>query len=148
MRAPYQILSIPYRYKNKTIEFCIFHRTDCEMWQFVSGGGEDDETPFEAAKRETLEETGSSTDNLIQLTCIAHIPVDAVLKNRRAHWDKSIYVIPEYSFAFECDKDPILSCEHDKFLWLGYEDARKMLKWDSNKVAMYEVKERLRIEYQ
>lgn len=140
MRAPYQIISIPYRIKNNIIEFCVMHRSDSSMWQFISGGGEDSETPLDTAKRETFEEYGINPINIFKLTSMAYIPIDAVLKNRRTHWDKDIYVIPEYTFAFECENDPKLSNEHDKFVWVPYNEARNILKWDSNKVAMYEIK--------
>ena len=47
--------------------------------------------------------------------------------------------MPEYSFAFECDLEPRLSNEHTEYKWLTYDEARKLLKWDSNKIAMYEI---------
>ena len=140
MREPYQILSIPYRIVDKQPLFCIFRRADSSYWQFIAGGGENGETPIEAAKRETIEEMGVEPKNIKQLTCIAYVPVEVVAESRRQHWDKNTYVIPEYSFAFECDSDPTLSLEHIGYKWLTYDEARKLLKWDSNKVAMYEIK--------
>ena len=56
---------------------------------------------------------------------------------------ENIFVIPDYSFAFECNADPTLSREHCEYKWLPYNDVRKLLKWDSNKVAMYEIMCRL-----
>lgn len=140
MREPYQILSIPYRIVDGTPLFCIFRRADSSYWQFIAGGGENGETPIEAAKRETIEEMGVEPKNIKQLTCIAYVPAEVVAESRRQHWDKNTYVIPEYSFAFECDSDPTLSLEHIEYKWLTYDEARKLLKWDSNKVAMYEIK--------
>ena len=52
MREPYQILSIPYRIVNDTTLFCIFHRTNGDYWQFIAGGGENNEKPIQAALRE------------------------------------------------------------------------------------------------
>ena len=140
MREPYQILSIPYRIVDGTPLFCIFRRADSSYWQFIAGGGENGETPIEAAKRETIEEMGVEPKNIKQLTCIAYVPAEVVAESRWQHWDKNTYVIPEYSFAFECDSDPTLSLEHIEYKWLTYDEARKLLKWDSNKVAMYEIK--------
>ena len=140
MREPYQILSIPYRIVDGKPLFCIFRRTDSNYWQFIAGGGENGETPIEAAKRETFEEIGVEPKIIQQLTCIAYVPAEVVAESRRQHWDKNTYVIPEYSFAFECDSDPTLSLEHIEYKWLTYDEARKLLKWDSNKVAMYEIK--------
>lgn len=40
MRAPYNVLVLPYMInENKTL-FCIFKRQDMQIWQFVAGGGE------------------------------------------------------------------------------------------------------------
>ena len=58
MRAPFQILAIPYRIVDGTPMYCVFHRADHDQWQFIAGGGEDNETPLAAAKRETFEEGG------------------------------------------------------------------------------------------
>ena len=67
MRAPFQILAIPYKYQNDTLLYCILHRSDYDQWQFIAGGGEDKETPEDAAKREIREEGGISVDNIILL---------------------------------------------------------------------------------
>lgn len=143
MREPYQILSIPYRIVDDTSLFCIFRRADSKYRQFIAGGGENGESPIEAAIRETRKEIGVKPNNIKQLTCISYVPAEVIAESRRQHWDKNIYVIPEYSFAFECDSDPTLSLEHIEHKWLTYDEARKLLKWDSNKVAMYEIKCRL-----
>ena len=139
MREPYQILSIPYRIVDGTPLFCIFRRADSSYWQFIAGGGENGETPIEAAKRETIEEIGVEPKNIKQLTCIAYVPAEVIAENKRQHWDKNTFVIPEYSFAFECNLKPTLSNEHTEYKWLTYDEARKLLKRDSNKVAMYEI---------
>lgn len=140
MREPYQILSIPYRIVDGKPFFCIFRRTNSNYWQFIAGGGENGETPIEAVKRETIEEIGVEPINIKQLTCIAYVPAEVIAESRRQHWNKNVYVIPEYSFAFQCDLEPVLSNEHNEYKWLTYDEARKLLKWDSNKVAMYEIK--------
>ena len=145
MREPYQILSIPYRIVDGTPLFCIFHRADISYWQFIAGGGENGETPIKAAIRETREEIGIEPKNIMQLNSIAYVPAEVITESRRKHWDKNTCVIPEYCFAFECDKEPILSNEHTEYKWLTYEEAQKLLKWDSNKVAMYEIKCKLEL---
>ena len=139
MREPYQILSIPYRVVDGKLLFCILRRADSSYWQFIAGGGENGETPIEAAIRETREEIGVELKNIKQLTCIAYVPAEVIAESKRQHWDKNTYVIPEYSFAFECDSEPLLSNEHSEYKWLTYDEARKLLKWDSNKIAMYEI---------
>mgnify|MGYP004546364135 CR=1 FL=1 len=143
MRAPFQILAVPYRFIENELYFCVFRRADSNVWQFVAGGGEDNENPIQAALREIKKETDVTAEKLTELKSVAFVPVEIVTETMRAHWDKNIFVIPEYSFAFECNADPTLSREHSEYKWLPYNDARKLLKWDSNKVAMYEAMCRL-----
>ena len=66
MREPYQIISIPYRIVNDTTLFCIFHRTNGDYWQFIAGGGENNEKPIDTALREIKEETGLPVIGLIK----------------------------------------------------------------------------------
>ena len=62
-----------------------------------------------------------------------------------APWPEDLYVVPEYCFAVNTGGTEIrLSSEHDKFEWLGYEAAHERLTWDSNRVALWELQERLR----
>ena len=143
MRAPYQILAIPYRIHADCIQFCVLHRADCDQWQFVAGGGEDAETPIEAAKREIFEEYGLPAALPTQLTSMCHIPADVISPQRRIGWPADTFVIPEYAFSFQADSDPTLSDEHDRFTWLSFAEALQLLQWDSNRTALYELKHRL-----
>lgn len=143
MRAPFQILAVTYRFIKGELCFCVFRRADSDIWQFIAGGGEDNEKPIDTALREIKEETGVTAEKLTELKCVAFVPAEVVAEQMRTHWKKDNFVIPEYSFAFECIADPKLSCEHSEYRWLPYNDARKLLKWDSNKVAMYEIMCRL-----
>lgn len=128
MREPYQVLSIPYKIIDGEIVFCIFKRASSNYWQFIAGGGENGETPTQAAKRETAEEIGIEPTNIKQLTCIAYVPAEVIAENLRQRWSENIVVIPEYSFAFKCDREPTLSHEHIEYKWLTYDEARKLLK--------------------
>jgi dATP pyrophosphohydrolase len=143
VRAPFQILAIPYRILDGNPIYCIFHRADLDQWQFIAGG-EDLELPFEAAKREAREESGIESDCWIPLESLCHIPITVISERARRHWDPDIYVIPEYSFGFLCTGEIRLSREHAECLWLPYEDAMKRLQWDSNRTALYELNCRIR----
>ena len=143
MRAPFQILAIPYRVLEKNPEYCVFHRADCDQWQFVAGGGENAETPWDAAKREAFEEAGVKSDHWVALESLAYVPVNVISEKHRRHWGQDIYVIPEYAFGFECTADIHLSCEHTECIWLNYDEAIEKLKWDSNRTALYELNARL-----
>ena len=62
-RAKYQVLVIPYHIENGNVKYCIFKRNDMKVWQFIAGGGEDeDETIIISAKREAYEEANIDMD--------------------------------------------------------------------------------------
>lgn len=146
MRAPFQILAIPYRFNGLQPQYCVFHRSDFDQWQFIAGGGEDQETPLEAAKRETFEESGARPGKWLELKSLSYIPAAVISEKHRQHWAKDSYVIPEYAFAFECQEDIKVSCEHTEYLWLAYDEAIRKLQWDSNRTALYELTCRLKLE--
>ncbi len=66
-RAPCQVLVLPYYRTDKATEYAIFRRTDAGYWQGIAGGGEDEETPLPAAKREAQEETSIPAASLYPL---------------------------------------------------------------------------------
>jgi len=138
------ILAIPYRIVDGTPMYCVFHRADHDQWQFIAGGGEDNETPLAAAKRETFEEGGVHSTQWLGLKSLSYIPVTIISEMHRKHWDSSTYVIPEYTFGFECQDDVRLSPEHTDCVWLTYDEANQKLKWDSNRTALYELNCRLK----
>ncbi len=145
MRAAFQILAIPYRIMDGSLFYCVFHRADFDQWQFIAGGGEDDETPLEAAKREAFEEGGIRSDKWIELISLSYIPATVISEKHRQHWSNHPYVIPEYTFGFECKEDITLSHEHTECIWLPYDEAAGKLKWDSNRTALYELNCRLTV---
>ncbi len=101
MRAPYQTLTILYKKENKQIKFAIFYRNSHPIWQFVSGGGEDNETPIETVVREIKEETSLIIDKneIRQLDSRTTIPVLNI--TGKYTWGDSVFVVPEYTFAVE-----------------------------------------------
>ena len=148
MRLPYQTLIIPYKIVNGEPIFCVFHRCAPDIWQFVSGGGEEGEQPPETAYRETWEETGIRAQAILPLTSTAYVPAAFIGPYHRQGWPVPTYVIPEYAFAFEVDADtePTLSEEHTEYTWLTFPEAKAILRFDSNRVAMYELLCRLKGE--
>jgi len=144
MRAPYQVLIIPFRECLAGFEFAVLRRSDTGIWQFVSGGGEDGESHIEAAQREMQEEASLNVDGrLLELDAVATIP--ACVFDDVASWGKDVLMIPEYSFAVDIqDAKLVLSSEHSELRWTSYEQACDLLKWDSNRTALWELTERLR----
>jgi len=142
MRAPFQILVIPFRHTTVGLEFAVLKRSDAGWWQFVAGGGEADERPIQAAERETREETGLKGE-MMPLDSRFSVPKEGFAA--ADSWGDDIYVIPEYCFAVDADgHDVTLSGEHTECCWVNYDRACELLKWDSNRNALWELNARLK----
>lgn len=146
MRQPYQILNLLYKKdENNNLLYGVLLRKKQNVWQFVAGGGEENEAPIQTAKRELKEETGIEIkDNEItKLDAISTIPVVNI--TGEFTWGKNVYVIPEYTFAINATNKKVkISNEHKKIEWLRYENAMKKLEFDSNKTALWELNEKLK----
>ncbi len=142
MRAPFQILVIPFRLTAAGSEFAVLKRSDADYWQFVAGGGEDGETPEQAAQRETEEETGL-INTLAALDSFSTIPKSCFEDEEL--WGPGVFVIPQYCYSVDAGSHEIvLSREHTEFRWVPFDVACKLLKWDSNRNALWELNERLK----
>ena len=147
-RAPLQVLVLPFRrHADAGIEYAVFRRADRvdDCWQGLAGGAETGETAEQAARREMREEAGIAADTpLIRLDAIASVPAD----HFEAHklWGPGVYVVTERAFGVCVPQDCVitLSREHAAYRWLPYAEAAKLLTWDSNKTALWELNERLR----
>ena len=148
-RAKYQVLVIPYRKSDDEVLYCIFQRSDmADCWQFVAGGGEEEDgAPLISARREAFEEAGIPLDaHFIQLETTSSISTEHFPK-ARLHWGERCLVIPEYCFAVELSHKSIrLSDEHTRFAWVDYTTAMKRLQYDSNKVALWELDNKIKLE--
>jgi len=144
-RAPYQVLVFPYWFApDGTLEYCLLKRADTGYWQGVAGGGEDNESPAEAAQRETFEETGIRENfSIFSLSVINAIPVTEFPDSRC--WGDNRFVIPEYCFGIRVNEKTIrLSNEHTEFGWFVYPVAQDQLRYDGNKVALWELDRKAR----
>ena len=146
-----QVLIIPYIKNEEGIKYCIFNRVDAEdnedFWQFVAGGGEDDEKPLEAAIRETWEETGIKESTMFcQLESISYIPTNCFSMERRKEWGMDCLVIPEYKFAVYVRNNNIqISDEHKEYRWVNYDIAVELLKFESNKITLWELDNKIKM---
>ena len=145
-RAPFQVLVLPYRITpDNAVLYALFKREPStgSYWQGIAGGGEDSESPLEAAQRETLEEAGIDPSNeYTKLDSHAMIPVVNVCGFR---WGDDVLVIPEYCFGVKVEEAKLLlSYEHTEYKWLSYSRAMEILHWDSNKGALWELNFRVR----
>ena len=149
-RLPFQVLVYLYRpVGDGRFEYALMQRADRGFWQGIAGGGESKpdgtaETPLEAAQRETLEETGLTPQGpFIQLQTVEPIPVTEFAG--RANWPADLYVVPQHCFGVQASgAEPRLSREHTACRWLPFEEAYRLLKFDGNRTALWELNCRLR----
>ena len=139
MRIPKQVLIIPYRNIDDKIEYCVFKRKDMNAWQWISGGAEDfDKNILESAKRELWEETGIKDVQIQQLELTCKIPVVNIVKD--FIWGEDVFYSEEYAFSVNITNKQIkLSNEHTEYKWVDYSEAKNLLKYDSNKSALWEL---------
>ncbi|MCK4353410.1 NUDIX pyrophosphatase [candidate division WOR-3 bacterium] len=145
-RAPFQVLVLPYRIMtNNEILYAVFKRKSSTggYWQGITGGGKIGESWLEAAKREAFEEAGIKPNNeYIKLDSHTMIPVVNVCGFK---WGEDVLVIPEYCFGVKVEVTELqLSSEHTEYKWLNYSNVSRILQWDSNKSALWELDYRLR----
>ena len=144
-RAPFQVVVYPYRtINNEQIQYALLKRADAGWWQGIAGGGEDQETPLEAARREACEEAG------IPAAC-AFMPLDSmesvpVTEFRNSYlWGEDVYVIPQYCFGVAAqDVQIVISHEHTEYGWFTYEEACTLIKYDGSRTALWELDKRLK----
>jgi dATP pyrophosphohydrolase len=135
-----------YPTQDSEFAYLLLKRSDEGWWQGIAGGGEGSETPLEAAKRETLEETGIPKDSrFLQLITLLPIPATEF---RYSHlWGRKVCVIPQYCFGvLPKEKKIVLSSEHIDYKWLMYEEAYRLVKYEDNKIALWELDKRLKNE--
>ena len=139
MRIPKQVLIIPYRNVDDKIEYCIFKRKDMNVWQWIAGGAEDfDKNILESAKREFWEETKIKDVLIQQLELTCKIPVVNIVKD--FIWGEDVFYSEEYAFSVNITNKQIkLSNEHTEYKWVDYSEAKNLLKYDSNKSALWEL---------
>jgi len=139
------VLVYPYRRTAEAeFEFALFRRADGGWWQGIAGGGEDGETPLDAARREADEEAGLPPDlPVVGLSTVQSVPVTEF---RDSHlWGEEVYVIPQYSFGILAQEAEIaLSREHTEVRWMSYDEARRLLQYDGDRTALWELRQRLR----
>jgi dATP pyrophosphohydrolase len=141
-KREFQILVFPFRKCGKAgCQYAIFKTKEGDYWQAIAGGGNSGECFLEAAKREALEEGGipESADYFVLET------VNSVaIHNFIEPTPKGKYVISEHCFAVDCAEiEIVLSPEHSEYRWVDYKTAEKMLHWDSNRTAIWELEQRM-----
>lgn len=144
MREPFQALVILYT-MDEAFRCCVFRRKEANYWQFLSGGKENSDRDLkDTVVREVFEETGLriQRSQIIELETTTSISAE----HFRRYFGEEILLVTEKCFAVRLDPIPEiqLSEEHSEFRLLSRPEAEKLLKWDSNHVALYELTARIR----
>jgi dATP pyrophosphohydrolase len=80
----------------------------------------------------------------VPLASRCSIPTTAITAS--SEWSKDLLVITEFAFAVDCTGlDVGFSPEHQSIRWGPYEAIRDLLSYDSNRTALWELTERLRL---
>ncbi len=115
------------------------------IWQFVSGGGEEaDPDMLHSAIREAYEEAGVVNGRCYPLETRASLP--SYLFPFADIWGEEFVVVPEYAYAVEVQPNfqVVLSDEHTEYRWVDYDEAVRLLHFDSNKVALWELDSKIK----
>ena len=142
-RAPLNVHVIPYRLNGDHIEYALVRRPNSDIWQGITGGAEDDETPFEAARREVFEECAIPPEcDFLRLDGLAMIPV--YFFHNTEHWGDDVYLIPQYAFGVNAGgHEFVLNEELEEVRWLPYDQAYALLHYDNNRYDLWELNQRL-----
>lgn len=142
-RAQFQVAVFPFRQHDRGWEYALFKRSTGSYWQSIAGGGEDRETPEEAAIREAFEEAHIPPEcPYFVLQTMAMVP--AAHFKARSSWPDDVLVIPVHYFAVDvANHEIVISHEHSEFQWVTCDVGCGLLRWDSDKTALWELDQRL-----
>jgi 8-oxo-dGTP pyrophosphatase MutT (NUDIX family) len=106
------------------------HGRNPGSWETVHGTIEEGETPVQASLRELREETGLTPDRFYNLSRI---------EGFYQHKSDELVIIPAFAAFVGADALPLLSREHDAFVWLMPRDAAKRFAWPRERRALEDV---------
>ena len=106
------------------------HGRNPGSWETVHGTIEEGETPVQASLRELREETGLTPDRFYNLSRI---------EGFYQHKSDELVIIPAFAAFVAGDALPLLSREHDAFVWLKPRDAAKRFAWPRERRALEDV---------
>ncbi|HLE11088.1 MAG TPA: hypothetical protein VI754_07540 [Bacteriovoracaceae bacterium] len=146
--GPFKILLFPYRFRQKDgapfdLEFAVVKKKVENHWQALAGQAQANEFPMDSAIRSAKEALGIPSHFIFfQLDSKAMIPVEYIIEDQ---WGDDIVVIPETCYAVNIpyDFNFLLADYFESVQWLPYKEAIEVVKWDSNKTALWELKYRI-----
>ena len=107
------------------------------FWQPITATVEPDEKLIDAVYREVREEAGIMRRDIISIIGDVHY--------FEFPWDEE-HIVQEQVFGVEVKLDVKVSVdnnvyeEHEEYRWVKFDEALKLIKWDSNKDALRKLK--------
>jgi 8-oxo-dGTP pyrophosphatase MutT (NUDIX family) len=106
------------------------HGRNPGSWETVHGTIESGETPVQASLRELREETGLVPERFYNLSRI---------EGFYQHKSDELVIIPAFAAFVSESAQPLLSREHDAFVWLSPGDAARRFAWPRERRALEDV---------
>jgi len=109
-------------------------------WQPISGGIEEGEKPIDAIKREVFEETG-----IKKLERIIDLEYSFIFSTT---WRGKLTTMREICYATEIKKEKVvrLSNEHELYKWCTDDEAKRLLTWEHNLIALNKLINLIKLE--
>ena len=128
----------------KQLEVLLLSRSDRkDFWQSVTGSLEKKESPYDAAKREVLEETGIVAENyLLEDWKLNH--EYKIYTHWQYRYGPGVHFNTEHIFGLELPKKiPITLApnEHNDFKWVSLDEAKKLVFSWTNVKALEKLRE-------
>lgn len=141
MRQPTSVLIYPVALVGCEWTYLLFHRVPIaalglpSVWQGITGGLEEEESPEQAARREFMEETGISPSEIEPIGFTYKFPMQ---EKWRHLYSEGIREIVEHVFVayLQRHQEPVLSFEHDQSRWCTKTEALQLLSYDGNIEAL------------
>jgi bis(5'-nucleosidyl)-tetraphosphatase len=104
-------------------------------WNFVKGHREKGETDYNTLKREIFEETGITKFNVVNYLG----KINYRFRKIGVEIEKEV----KFYYVNTESNDILLSNEHIDYVWLDYEQARRLLTFDQSKFILATLKNKL-----
>jgi dihydroneopterin triphosphate diphosphatase len=120
-----------FRRTGTEIEYLMLKRGDSViypgLWQIVTGKIKQGEKAYETALREVKEETG-----FIPLNLWAAPKINQFYSAEK----DSVYIVPVFAAEVLFGPDAVICDEHCEFKWMNPEDAKNILPWEEQRIAV------------
>lgn len=121
----------PYRNDGSQFQFLILKRSAdaiyANQWRMVGGKVEKDETSYEAARRELIEETGCSPNLFWTIPSINQF---------YDHENDHVHHIPAFASQITEEQTIKLNHEHQDYRWISPKQTRDWINWPEQRRLM------------